>query len=128
MSRLGTRKSRAPSGVGLDRIGVSISRKPCVVEIIARRFRDAMAQAQVARELRAAQVEIAIREPQVFVDVLVVEREGEHVGLVQDAQLFDDDFDLAGRQIRIRLPGDARRDAAGDLDHILAAQRVRALA
>ena len=27
--RLGTRKSRAPSGVLLERIGVSISTKPC---------------------------------------------------------------------------------------------------
>ena len=58
--RLGTRKSRAPSGVLLERIGVSISRKPWLVEIIAGRLRDAMTNAQVARQLRAAQVEIAI--------------------------------------------------------------------
>ena len=45
--RDGTRKSRAPSGVDLVRIGVSISRKPLRVEVVARRLHDAVAQLEV---------------------------------------------------------------------------------
>ena len=68
-------KSRAPSGVGLKRIGVSISRKPplsivrLIAETIVLRSRD------VALHLRAAQVEPAVAEAQRLVDVLLVELE-----------------------------------------------------
>ena len=46
------------------------------VEVIAGRLGDPMAQPQVARELRPAQIEVAVGEAQVFVD-LAIEREGE---------------------------------------------------
>jgi len=55
---LGTRNSRAPSGVDLNSVGVSTSRKPCFVEKHARRRGDFAANAQVAHHLGTAQIEV----------------------------------------------------------------------
>ena len=65
---------------------------------------------QVALHLAGAQIEIAVLEPQVFVHLRVVEREGRHVGLVQDRQFAGDDLDLAGGQLRVFGAGQARGD------------------
>ncbi len=112
MSRAGTRKSRAPSGVGFDRMGVSTSRETLLVEVIARGFGDAMPEAEVARHLRAPEIEIAIFEAQVFVCDLGIELEGQHICLVQDREFGGDDLDPAGLELRVDRALEAGSDLA----------------
>ena len=66
-------------------IGVSISTKPCVGHRRAQRRVDRRAEAQVALHRRAAQVQVAVPEPQHLVDVVgpLRERERRRLGLVQ---------------------------------------------
>ena len=66
--RLGTTKSRAPSGVERVRIGVSMSRKPARVQVVADRLRDPVAQLERALHRLAAQVEVAVAQAQRLVD------------------------------------------------------------
>ena len=74
---------------------------------------------------RRAQVEVAIFEAQVFVDLRIVERERRHVGFVEHAQFARDHFDPARGELGVLRAREARDDFAGDLDHVLAAQSVR---
>ena len=79
--RLGTTKSRAPSGVERVRIGVSMSRKPAAVEVLADRASDVVAQLERALHRLAAQVEVAVAQAQRLVHLRVlVEREGRRLG------------------------------------------------
>ena len=95
------------------------------VEIIARRFRDLVSHPEITREPRAAQIEIAIRQPQIFVVNLGVDRERQIVRAIQDMQFVWDDLDIAGRQFRIFRARHSRRNRTGDLNHVFAAQTVR---
>ena len=98
-----------------------------VVEIIAGRLRNAMAEAEVARELRAAQVEIAISQAQIFIRDLGIERERKRLGPVENRQARGQDFDLARSEIGIFRAGQARRDPAFHLDDIFVFQMMRGL-
>ena len=56
-----------------------------LVEVPAQRHRDAVPQADVVLQLRPAQVEIAVLQPRLFRDVLVLgDRERRRLGLVED--------------------------------------------
>ena len=71
------RKSRAPSGVGLPMIGVSMSTKPAA-SISWRMIETALcARPDVALQPVAAQVEPAVADPQRLVDAFLVELERE---------------------------------------------------
>ena len=82
-------------------IGVSTSTKPCASIDVAQRAVHRGADAEVALHRRAAQVEVAVPQPQHLVDVdAVVERERRRLGLVQHLERGRADLDLAGRQRR----------------------------
>ena len=95
-----------------------------LVEVIARRFHDAMAQLEIALHVGGAQVEVTVFEPEILVHFRVIEREGRHVGFVEHFELAGDDFDLAGLELRVLGSRQAGGDGAGDLDHVFAAQAV----
>ena len=82
--------------------------EPGVVEVVAHGFDDAVALLDVALQARPAQVEVTVGQAQVLVADLLVEREGGHLGLVEDGQRIGDEFDLAGGQGGVFL---ARRGA-----------------
>ena len=84
-----------------------------------------MAQLEILRHLGAAQVEVAVGQAQVFISDLGIKRERRHVGFVEHFQLRRDEFDFARDELRIDGSLDARANAAGDLDHVFAAQLVR---
>ena len=118
-------KIARPLGRALGKDGRLDFEEPGVVEVIAHGFDDAMALAQVALHAGAAQVEVTVREAQVFVADFLVEREGRHLGLVEHGQRVGDEFDFAGGQRGVGLAFQTRRDLAGDGDDILRAQPVR---
>ncbi len=82
-----------------------------------------MAQRDVLVHLGAAQVEVAVLEAHLFVgDVVVGGREGQRLGVVEEAELVGDDFDFAGRDVRVDGAGIAQLDAPDDGDDVLGAQ------
>ena len=83
-----------------------------------------MPLAQIARDARTAQVEIAIAEPQIFVARIGVEREWKNVGTIQNAQVLRQQFDVARGEFWILRAGDAGGDFAFDLDHIFVPERM----
>ena len=62
---------------------------------------DAIAQAQALLHGVAAQVDIAVFQPQVFVHILVIELERRRVGAVENFQLVRQHLDFAGGQLRV---------------------------
>ena len=68
------------------------------IEIIARRFCNAVAHSQIARQLRTPQIIIPISHPQIFIVDFGVDREGQHVHAIQDLQTIWNDFDIASRK------------------------------
>ncbi len=112
-------KSRAPSGVALVRIGVSMS-QTTRVQVPAQRLHQLDAGALHALHFRTAQVEIAVLQARFLARVLVrVERQRR--GLVEDGDAGGDHLDLAGADLVVdRMAG---TDHALDLDHVLVAQR-----
>ena len=99
-----------------------------LVEVLAQRHRDAMAQADVVLQLRPAQIEIAILQPRLFRDVLILgDRERRRLGLVEDAHFLRAHFDLAGRQRPVHGVVRAALDLAEDGDDELGAHALDAL-
>src|SRR4026209_377085 len=100
-------KSRAPSGVGLKRIGVSISRKPpsSIVRLIAETIvprrpinRCIFGRPRsTPRHARPAGVGPAVAQAQGLVDSLLVELEGKRRRRGDDLERVDLELDLAGR-------------------------------
>jgi hypothetical protein len=86
-----------------------------VVEVVAHQFRDAVAQAHVLLHRLAAQVEIAVLQADVFVDVVVVDLEGRRQAGVEDLQRLGQHLDHAGGQIRVLGAG---RPGAHFADHL----------
>ncbi len=81
---------------------------------------------QVALHALAPQVEVAVFQAQVLVDVaaLAVDHEGRRLGRVQHLQLGDADFDVAGGHLGVVHALGAQADRAFDLDDEFAAQRL----
>ena len=95
-------KSRAPSGVDLSRIGVSISTKPARWWASRIAVDQPGAKQQPLQHRPAADVEVAVLEAQALVDrgVGLVDVERRRLGLVQDLDLAGSNLDLAGVQAR----------------------------
>src|SRR5439155_3427618 len=70
------------------------------------------AQAQVALEARAAEVDPAVLEAERLVHALLVELEREWRAAREDLQTVDLQLDLAGRQAGVHVLGRARDDLA----------------
>jgi hypothetical protein len=76
--------------------------EPLAVHVVADAVRDAVAKNQIARERRPAQIEIPILQPQVFGGVdIVIDRKRRRLGAAEQLDRRGDDFDLAGRHLRI---------------------------
>ena len=67
--RLGTRKSRAPSGVDFVRIGRLDLEEPAGLERLAEALRERVAQHEVGEHLGAADVDVAVLQARELVDL-----------------------------------------------------------
>ena len=95
------------------------------VEVPPDRRRHPVAQDDVVLQPRPAQIEIAVLEAHVFGHRrLVGDRKRRRLRLVQDRQLADDDFDLAGRELRVDRVGGAPPHPPADADDELRAQAL----
>ena len=122
-------KSRAPSGVLLIRLGVSTSTNPwswwtsriAWTSRLRRRRRRCIGL--------AADVEVAVLEPQALVDrrVRVVHVERRRLRLVEDRDPARLELDGARLELRVLGAGLAQLDLALDRDHELGADPVRGL-
>ena len=81
-----------------------------------------MARTNVLAHALAAQVQVAVLHPHVFVGQLTVELEGQHVGLVEHFELGGHDFDLAGAELGVFCACEACSHLAGDLQHVFITQ------
>ena len=72
----------------------------------------------------APKVEVAVAQPDVLVDVLLVELEGQRVGARDDLELVDLDLDRAGREVRVDGVGRPGDDLAPRAQDELAADVV----
>ena len=99
-----------------------MSTKPLLVEIAAHRARDGMAQAQALRITSAAQIEIAILEPQLFRHRLVVSWNGGVFDLFSTSSSRASSSTSPVAQVRIDRARGPRAHAALDREHELAAQ------
>ena len=90
---------------------------------LADRLDHARAQQQAVGHRLAADVEVAVLEPQDLVDrgVRLVDVEGRRLRLGQDPDLGRADLDVAGRQARVLGPGEPALDVADDRDDELGA-------
>ena len=92
-----------------------------VVEVLAHRARDRVAAAQPLLHHVAAQVDVAVLEPELLAHFLV-ERERRRRRRVQDHELRGEQLDLAGAQVRVHRARRARPQLALHLDAELAAE------
>ena len=100
------------------------------VEIVADGLRHPVAHLQVLQHLRPAQVEIAVGETQVLVDLVpagVRQRERRCVGHVVHRQRRRIHLDLTGREVLVDHVGGPDLDLAGDADDGLVLQMRRLL-
>jgi len=89
------------------------------VEVIAHGLGGAMAHLEILAHLRPAQVEVAVGQAKVLVDLVaagIVERERRRVGNIMDLEGGGIDFDLTSRDVFIHHRGGAELDFAGDAD------------
>ena len=77
------------------------------------------AEAEDLMHLRRPQIEIAVFEPDLLVDLRVAQVEGHRLGAVLDLQLADDDLHLAGLEIGVLQPFAPGSDLAGGDEDIL---------
>ena len=90
------------------------------------------AQLEVVLHGRTAKVKVTVLQSHVFAGQLVLglvfERGGhlerQRIGLGEHIDGLDDDFDLAGGQMRVLVAVRAQTNLAGDLDDELRAQRA----
>ena len=93
------------------------------VEEVAHSQTEPVAQLEVGTHIGAAQVEVAVFHAQVVAAVgMFLNGEGRHFGGIEDKELRDEDFDVAGGQFAVF--GEALGHGAGHLDDIFASQSV----
>ena len=97
------------------------------VEDVAHGFDHSVAESEIGGHDGTAEVEVAMGQAQVLVGDLLIEREGEDIGLVEDFQIVGHDFYFAGREFGIFRAFEAFSHGAGDLDDVLVAQSVGGL-
>ncbi len=101
-------------------MGVSISRNPCLRQALANGQRDLVAQPEVALHLGAAQVDVAIFQPHLFVlDGFFRRRKGRQPRVVQDAQFGGLNLDFAGGHLGIDGVRVAQAHLADGGDNVL---------
>ena len=89
-------------GGGLDEGGRLDLEEAVSVVVVVRRLDDLMAHQNGVLHLAAAQVEVAVFEPQLLLDVgLVGDLKGRGLRLREDAQVADIELDLAGGQVGV---------------------------
>jgi hypothetical protein len=85
-----------------------------------------MANPQVLLHAWAAQIEIAVFEPQIFVHAFInVDRKRRHARAIQDFEALDRDLDVTRRQARILGAGRAASNGAAHAKHVFVAQVLR---
>jgi hypothetical protein len=115
--RLGTRKSRAPSGLELG--------EALVDHAPADRSDHARAQQDVLMDALAAQIEEPVAQPDLLARILVaIDLERQHLGGGKQLEGLGLNLDLAGRQLAVDRLGAALHHLAVDAHHEL---RARAL-
>ncbi len=96
------------------------------IEILPHRHRDPVPQADVVLQTRPAQIEITVSEPRFLRDRgLLRDLKRRRLRLVEDPDLAREDFDVAGRQLRIDRVFGAPLDDAADADDELGPQFLR---
>jgi hypothetical protein len=98
--------------------------KVAIREVFADEAHHAVAQRQVLRHARAADVEIAILEAQRLIHIVgrAADVKGRILGRVQDRHLVGVHFDVAGGQVRVAQTFGPRRDDTLHLNDIFAAR------
>ena len=113
--RLGTMKSRAPSGVDLVRIGVSTSMKPRCSSDLRKRCVTRSRSCERREHLGAADVEVAPLQARELVGVDAgLDLERRRLGAVEHLGLADDDLDLARGHVRVVGAGRTAAHDAGE--------------
>ena len=128
-TRLGTRKSRAPSGVLRPRMGVSTSRKSRADMVFRINMGHLVAEDEDLLHGGSAEVQITVLEPKLLVGLGAVDLEGGRGGGVEDLELDRVDLDEAGLEIWVRPCRQLARvdDLAPDPDDVLVAEVLCAL-
>ena len=86
-----------------------------VGQVGANGLRNSMAQGEVVLHLRAAEVEVAVLEADLFVgDGVVCDGEGRGLGVVEEEELVGDDFDEAGGHVGVGEAFSAETDFSFD--------------
>jgi hypothetical protein len=120
--RLGTRKSRAPSGEEAVRIGVEYSPEAGFRHPVAHVGYDLAALDDVGVQRLAPQVDEAVFQPNVFGVVRLAEhRQRQFPGDREHLDFADEHLDLAGRQVGVDRILGALLDLPVDADHPLGA-------
>ena len=109
-------KSRAPSGVDLMRFGVSISTKPFAWWTSRMACTSRLRRSSRSLHRLAAQVQVAVAQPDALVDrgVGLVDVERRRLRLGQDLDLGGPELDGARRQLGVLGAGQADDDLARD--------------
>ena len=109
--------------------GVSISRKPCAVEKLAHGESNLRAQNDVALHVRAAQIDVAILQAHVFVDVHRLLPWGTAACAIRSGSRCFEATTSTSPVARVRVHGcrAARRDLAFHGDDVLRAEPLGAL-
>jgi hypothetical protein len=97
------------------------------IERAARGQSQLMSQFEIALHLGAAQIEVAVFQPQVLGSLAVVYLERGRLRVVENLQLRCEHFDLARHHIRVVVLLGARDELAGDGQHVLGARLPGAL-
>ncbi len=100
--------------------------KAPLVQHLPHAERDFVAQDEVLEHDRAAQVEVAVLEPELLGRVgAVLDDEGRRFGPRQEGQALRDDLDLSGRELLVALALAPEDDLPLDFDDVLAARLGR---
>ena len=89
------------------------------VEAAAERADDPGAKAHAFLHLRAAEIDVAVAQPHLLGDVVVVELERRGRGAVEDLELVPEDLDLPGRHLGIDRALGSDPNPTGDAQHEL---------
>ncbi len=115
-------------GRGQSQEGSLDLHEAALVEVVPDRLGDAVAQQQRSGCLGPTQVEVAVLEPQLLVDLAgvdaAVDQERRRLGAGQHLQRVGHDLDVSRRQPRSALVVGPRAHDAGHLHHVLAAHRA----
>src|SRR5690606_14887605 len=100
--------------------------KAVFIEEVARSLHYTVAQDHVSLQRRATEVQVTVAQSDAFVDVTrPVDLEGRRLCLAEHDEVFGDDLDLTGSELRVFHPLEPLCHFSVNADHVLAAQRLR---